>query len=259
MKKAIVFLLAFMFVFSASAYAVDARSATETARALAPWDFSYLYTEKDGKTYEVHFVNEATGEEIEISVPVDESKAVKIETESKLAAGSSQNTVSEEVIRTKVLEEYPNAQIDSVFTMMDDGLYEVHVYFALEDQFGRVKLNAETGAIFERKIIMSAPVSGWQKELDDDYQENLAESGNNGSGNKAASDNASSNNTSFISVSQAKSAVTSRYPDAKITEIELDFEGGKYVYEGEAYLNRREYDFKVDATTGNLIKWKLDD
>ncbi len=279
MKKifALVFIAAVLF--SLAAFAVDARSATETARALAPEGSVYLYTEKDGKSYEVHFLIEATNEEFEISVYEDESKPVKIETENDFALGSTANTVTEERIREVVLTEYPDAQIDSFFAVKEDGLFEIHVYFACYDHFGRLKLNAETGNVIERKILMKTPLSGWQAELDDDYYKDVQASENTLSGaadnwawsaspNESAqppkedskkNDSNASDKVSFISVSQAKSAVTSRHPGAKITDIELDFEGGKYVYEGEAYLNGREYDFEVDATTGSLIRWKIDD
>ncbi len=69
----------------------------------------------------------------------------------------------------------------------------------------------------------------------------------------------SASSSDFILLSAAKSAVTSRPSGAKIAKIEPDYEGGRYVYEGEAYVNGREYDFKVDALTGSLIKWEKDD
>ncbi len=279
MKKIFALVLSIAVLFSLAALAVDARSATETARALAPEGSVYLYTEKDGKSYEVHFLIEATNEEFEISVPMDESKPVKIETENDFALGSTVNTVTEERIREVVLSEYPDAQIDSFFAVKEDGLFEIHVYFACYDHFGRLKLNAETGNVIERKILMKTPLAGWQAELDDDYYKDVQASENtsddaaddwsrSASANENAQsskdegrkkDNAAFDQTSFISVSQAKSAVTSRHPGAKITEIELDFDDGKYVYEGEAYLNGREYDFKVDAVNGSLIRWKIDD
>ncbi len=272
MKKIISFILSLILLFSFAALAVDARSATETARALAPEGSVYLYTEKDGKVYEVHFLNEATGEEIEISVPTEEGKYVKIETENDFSLGSVQNTVTEDVVLSAVLAQYPMAQMDSYFTVKEDGLFEVHVYFTAPDHFGRVKLNAETGDVIERKIILSAPFEGWQAELDEDYfgispekaaaaEEKIpSESANDKkSSSKENKNSTGSNKSSYVSLSQAKSAVTSRHPGARISEIEFDFEGGKYVYEGEAYLNGREYDFRVDAVTGSLIKWKLDD
>lgn len=270
MKKIIAFTLSLILLFSAAAFAVDARTATETARVLAPEGSVYLYTEKDGKFYDVHFVNEITGEEFEISVPTDETRAIKIETENEFAFGASVNTLSEEDVRQAVLSEYPDAEIDTVFSVKEDGLFEIHVYFKTADRYGRIELNAENGTVLKRRIILAAPGPGWQTQLDDDYLKDLQAAQNAAagsdwsapSGNNPPAETKSekqTENAAFISVSQAKSAVTSSHPGAKITEIELDFEGGKYVYEGEARLNGREYDFRVDALTGSLIRWKLDD
>ena len=94
MKKIFAFILTIAVLFSLAALAVDARTATETARSLAPEGSVYLYTEKDGKNYEIHFLIEATNEEFEISVPLDESMPVKIETENDFALGSTANTVT---------------------------------------------------------------------------------------------------------------------------------------------------------------------
>ena len=275
MKKIFAFVLSALLLFSAAAFAVDARSATETARGLVPEGSVYLYTEKDGKFYDVHFMNELTNEEFEISVPTDETRAIRIETENEFALGATQTTLSEDAARQAVLSEYPGAEIDTILTVRDDCLFEIHVYFKTVDRYGLLELNAENGTVLKRKIMLAAPEPGWQTELSDDYYENTranepAAPGNNNRTQPAqenppsapkAEDNSRDNqkNADLISVSRAKSAVTSSHPGAKITEIELDFEGGKYVYEGEAYLNGREYDFKVDARTGSLIKWKLDD
>lgn len=257
MKKIIALVLAAMLLFSLAALAVDARSATETARALADESWVYLYTEKDGKNYEVHFLTEETGEEIEISVYADETKPIKIETENERLAGSAQNTLLDDAVRQTVSGEYPNAEIDSIISVKDDGLFEIHVYFTLFDRIGLLKLNAETGEIIKRKIFLTAPYDGWQTALNDDYGKDIAWS--EGAPKAYETPNKDTANASFITLTEAKNAVTSRYPGARISEIELDFEGGKYVYEGEAYLNGREYDFRVDAVSGSLIKWKLDD
>ncbi|MBQ1258067.1 MAG: PepSY domain-containing protein [Clostridia bacterium] len=263
MKKMIAFLLSALLLFSSAALAADARSATETARALAPEGYAYLYTEKDGKYFEVHFLNELTNEEYEISVPADETRAIRIESENELAMGSFENTLPEENARLAVTSEYPDAEIDTILTLMDDGLFEVHVYFKTADCFGRFELNAEDATVLKRRIILSAPENEWQLELNDDYYEDVWLADSVVLSEKEEdfdnTDKRENNKQTMISVSRAKAAVTERHPGAKIAEIELDFEGGKYVYEGEAYLNGREYDFEVDAATGSLIKWKLDD
>ncbi|MBQ3232529.1 MAG: PepSY domain-containing protein [Clostridia bacterium] len=258
MKKVAYTVFILVLMFSFAAFAADARSATETARALAPEGYVYLYTEKDGKAYEVHFLIEETGEEIEFSVPADETKPIKLETENDFAFGSFENTLDEEEMRASVLALYPDAQVDTWFSVKDDGLFEIHVFFTSLDSFGRVKLNAQTGELISRKVIFAAPSDGWQAQLDDDYYK-YAWGGGEGENNADAESKNSASSSDFISLSAARSAVTSRHSGAKITEIELDFEGGRYVYEGEAYVNGREYDFKVDALTGSLIKWEKDD
>lgn len=49
------------------------------------------------------------------------------------------------------------------------------------------------------------------------------------------------------------------YPGARITELSLDYENGRAVYEGEATVDGFKYDFKVDHATGQLIEWEMDD
>ena len=262
MKKIYAFALLLVLIFSCAALAADARSATETARALAPEGYVYLYTEKDGKYFDVYFLKEETNEEYKISVPADEMRPIRIEAENELAFGSVQNTLTEADVRRIFAESFPDTEVDTILTIMDDGLFEVHVYFKAAERFGLVKLNAEDGTILKMKVVLSAPEENWQLELDDDYYEDVLKAESVVLPEKKEEerkDEKVSSSTDFISLSEAKAAVTDRHPDAKIVEIELDREGRKYVYEGEAYLNGREYDFEVDAITGNLIKWKLDD
>lgn len=41
-------------------------------------------------------------------------------------------------------------------------------------------------------------------------------------------------------------------------KLEFDFDDGRAVYEGELREGRTEYDFEIDAATGNFIKWEQD-
>lgn len=45
--------------------------------------------------------------------------------------------------------------------------------------------------------------------------------------------------------------------DANI-ELELDHDDGFVIYEGEIHYNNIEYEFEIDAGTGNFIKWSED-
>lgn len=47
-------------------------------------------------------------------------------------------------------------------------------------------------------------------------------------------------------------------PNATLVEIEFDYDDGRPVYEGELREGRWEYEFKIDASTGEFLKWEKD-
>lgn len=69
-------------------------------------------------------------------------------------------------------------------------------------------------------------------------------------------DASNSSNLNLISINQAKSIALKKVPGATIHKIDLDYEGGKAIYEIELYLNQYEYDLKLDARTGSGISIK---
>ena len=62
-----------------------------------------------------------------------------------------------------------------------------------------------------------------------------------------------------ISINEAKKIALDKIPGAKKIQIKKDKDDGRVVYEGEIHYNNVEYDFKIDASTGKLIKWEEDD
>ena len=71
--------------------------------------------------------------------------------------------------------------------------------------------------------------------------------------------NVSSN--SYIGVSRAMNIALKKVKGAKnsnVTDVHLDREKGRMVYEGEIHYNGMEYEFDIDAITGEIVKWKVD-
>lgn len=62
-----------------------------------------------------------------------------------------------------------------------------------------------------------------------------------------------------LGVEDAKKIVMDKEPNVSITKIELDDDHGRMVYDIDATLEKREYDIKIDANTGEIIKWHYDD
>ena len=64
-----------------------------------------------------------------------------------------------------------------------------------------------------------------------------------------------------ISQEEAVQIVLSRVEGAdesNIHEIKADQDDGQFVYEGELLYNGYEYEFEIDGTTGEIIKWEID-
>ena len=71
--------------------------------------------------------------------------------------------------------------------------------------------------------------------------------------------NISSN--SYIGVNRAMNIALKKVPGANsshMKKIHLDRENGRMVYEGEIYYSGQEYEFDIDAVTGDIVKWKVD-
>ena len=60
-----------------------------------------------------------------------------------------------------------------------------------------------------------------------------------------------------ISQDQAVQIALERVPGAteQNMRIKLDYDDGRYVYEGEIRYNYREYDFEIDANSGTILEW----
>lgn len=73
---------------------------------------------------------------------------------------------------------------------------------------------------------------------------------------------ASGNNSSArISEETAKSTALARVPgatSANLYKFKLDFDDGRWEYEGEIYYNQMEYEFTIDASTGAIVEWEVD-
>ena len=74
--------------------------------------------------------------------------------------------------------------------------------------------------------------------------------------------NNNASNSQNITLEKAKSIALAKVPGANnshVRELHLDRENGRLVYEGEIFYNGQEYEFDIDAVTGDIVKWKVDE
>jgi len=62
-----------------------------------------------------------------------------------------------------------------------------------------------------------------------------------------------------ITFERAKAIALERAGGGTVTDIELERRRGRLVYEVEVKINRQEYDVRIDAATGEILRFRLDD
>lgn len=68
---------------------------------------------------------------------------------------------------------------------------------------------------------------------------------------------ASQTPTPAVSEADAKKAALDRVPGAAEQDLrmELEYDDGRYIYEGDIYYQQKEYEFEIDANNGSFLKW----
>lgn len=75
---------------------------------------------------------------------------------------------------------------------------------------------------------------------------------------QTAGSGAGQSGTVAVTLEEAQNIALARVQGAtsQNIRIELDRDDGWYIYEGDILYNRVEYEFEIDANTGNILKWE---
>ena len=142
------------------------------------------------------------------------------------------NYISEEKAKQIALNKVSGATLAYIKLDIDDDGDEPDVYEGklykdnMEYEF---EINAITGGFVK-----------WEQELREGYTSN-------------------NNSGSFIGIDKAKQIALDKVPGATVVKIELDVDddgNDPAVYEGELKKDGYEYEFEIDAKTGNILKWE---
>lgn len=89
-----------------------------------------------------------------------------------------------------------------------------------------------------------------------------AGSSSSGGSNSGSSSGSGQVAEPLITEAQAIDIVLNKVPGAgkgNIVAFSRDYDDGRWIYEGELIYNGLEYDFEIDAMTGNILEWEIDD
>ena len=146
---------------------------------------------------------------------------------------SDKKYIGEEKAREIALAKVPGGRVVKAEYDMEDGriVYEVEVLLnGVEHDFD---IDALTGDVLK-----------WDQELDEDDDKNNGQQGT-----------VTTPTTAVIGLDRAKEIAQGRLPGGRITELELDEDDGRMIYEGEIETNTTEVEFEIDAYTGEVLKW----
>lgn len=176
------------------------------------------------------------GSEAGSAAPASSSQTPASETTPK---GASQDSyIGEEEAKSIALEHagVREADITGPFVSfeMEDGQAEYEVEFYVENKEYDYQIDAATGTIL-----------GFDYDAEHDLY---------ASGEKA------SNQEETITEEEARSIALEQVPGAADSDLRIktDYDDSRLVYEGDILYEGTEYEFEIDAGTGELLKWEVD-
>ena len=192
---------------------------------------------EDGRpVYEVEFYSGNTEYDYEIDAQTGTIRSYDFDIENYVipsTGGSTEGLIGESRAKEIALQHagLSSNQVTFILAKLDwdDGrrVYDVEFYSGNKEY--DYEIDATSGAVLS---------------YDFDAEHYTAPSGNQ-SGN-------------YISQEKAAQLAQDRAPNATLIKIQFEFDDGRAVYEGELREGRTEYEFEIDATTGNFIQWEQD-
>ena len=153
---------------------------------------------------------------------------------------------------TTAAESYIGVERAKEIALKDAGLSASQVSFV------RAGLDWDNGR-------MEYEVEFWKDNVEYDYEIDAATgkivSYDYDAENYTPSQSTNTNANVKISEATAKQTALSRVPGAtaaNLYKFKLDFDDGRWEYEGEIRYGTMEYDFTIDANTGAIIEWDME-
>ena len=132
-------------------------------------------------------------------------------------------------------------------TELENGIEVYNIEFSYENKEYDYKINSSNGEIVE-----------YDSDIEDyDITQQQATKGN-----KSVTPNNQNSNNSKITVEKAKE-ISLKHANLKDNQVvfdktEMDYDNGVQVYDIEFHYNNVEYNYEIDANTGNILSYSQD-
>ena len=132
-------------------------------------------------------------------------------------------------------------------TELENGIEVYNIEFSYENKEYDYKINSANGEIIE-----------YDSDIEDyDITQQQATEGN-----KSVTPNNQNSNNSKITVEKAKE-ISLKHANLKDNQVvfdktEMDYDNGVQIYDIEFHYNNIEYNYEIDANTGNILSYSQD-
>ena len=132
----------------------------------------------------------------------------------------------------------------------DDGRKSYEIEFDAENKEYSYEIQASDGTI------LSSDVETIQQNIQTENQQ-AAQNPQPAENQQTTEAPVSQTPTPAVSEADAKKAALDRVPGAAEQDLrmELEYDDGRYIYEGDIYYQQKEYEFEIDANNGSFLKW----
>ncbi len=181
------------------------------------------------------------------------TRTARVETADYAAAGdpASASFIGAEAAKGLALTDAGVKADDAFFLKAyldwEDGRAVYDVEFCVDASEYDYELDACTGHILEKDF--ECEDYDWSHHVD--YHNQRGHHGDRHHGQASAAD--------LISAESAKAKALEKLPGGTVAKCELDEDDGRWKYELELRKGGLEYDCEVDASSGAILKWELDD
>ena len=229
----------YFFVFRESITEAEAQNIAYEYAGVSASNVTILSIQKDreDREYEIRFYDDMY--EYEIDVNYNSGRVINFEKDLRdnVDANQGGNTtvsMSEDEARSIALQRVGKTQDEVTFTRVrvdrENGVTVYDVYFYDNEKEYELSIDVDTKEVISYK---------------EDY---LTSNGNN------------TTSTNYIGADKAREIVLNHAGltsnDVRFNKVELDVDYGIATYELEFYYNYYEYDYEVDAVTGEILKYE---
>ncbi|HBG5343137.1 TPA: cell wall-binding protein Cwp21 [Clostridioides difficile] len=203
-------------------------------QALPGSNILVCYYDEDDNKYDCKVIKDNALYEIEIDAY--SGKIIEIEKDDDLNDNNlGTKNISLDKAKSIALDAVPNGSLIYCKYDAEDNEYEAKV--AKNKKTYELEISAFDGRIIDM-----------DNDSDDDFDDNDNNHNNNSNTN---------DNTSIISAEKAKSIMLDKVPGGKIVKFEYDEDDKEY--EGEIIKGKTEYEITINAITGKILKFEIDD